>query len=107
MLSKGTLPACEQSALVNEAEFIAEWVGAIKTAFSPWLCLNWPKNGTILLLAYACLVRLKIIYSEVHMVWIGRRVPGVAVRTGIETREDGSAAIEIVPPRRDPHSRLR
>jgi hypothetical protein len=106
-LKSDALPACEQSALVNEAELVTKWVGAIETAFSPWLCLNWPKNGAILLLAYPDLARLKIVYREVNMVWIGRRVPGVAVGTGIETREDGSTAIEIVPPGRDPHSRLR
>jgi hypothetical protein len=96
----------EQGPLVNEAEFIAKRVNAVKTSFPPWLCFNRPENGAVRLFAHADLIGLKIVNCEVDMVRIGLCVPGVAVRAWIKTREDGSATIEVMPSGRDPHSRL-
>lgn len=101
-----TLSTREQGPLVNEAEFIAKWVGTIKTAFPPWLCFNRPENGAVRLFAHAALAGLEIVHCEIHMVRIRLGVPGVAVRAWIETREDGSSTIEVMPSGRDPLSWL-
>ena len=96
-------PAREQGCLVNEAELVAKWVGAIKTSFAPGLSFNLPEDGAVRLLAHAGLVGLKIGDGEVQVVRIGRRVPGVAVGARIEARQDGSATIKVMTTGGDAH----
>ena len=96
----------EQGSRVNETELISKWVGAVKTSFPPRLCFNRPENGAVRLFAHPGLAGLEIIHREVHMVRIGLCVPGVAIGAWIKTRKDGSPTIEVMPSRRDPHSRF-
>jgi hypothetical protein len=94
----------EQGSRVDEAELIAKWVGAVKTSFPPRLCFNLPENGAVRLFSNPGIAGLEIVHREVHMVRIRLSVPSVAIGTWIKTREDGSATIEVMPSRRDPHS---
>ena len=87
--------------LLDETEFVTKGVRAIKTTFSPGLCLDRPKDGTAELSTRAPKVFLEIVHCEVHVVRIWFGVPGITVSPRIEASKDDAAATEIMPSRRD------
>jgi hypothetical protein len=97
-------PTREFRMLLDETEFVTKGVRAIKTTFSPGLCLDRPKDGTAELSTRAPKVFLEIVHCEVHVVRIWFGVPGITVSPRIEARKDDAAAPEIMPPGRDPAS---
>jgi len=97
---------CENSTFINEAELVAEWVGAIEAAFSPRPCFNRAQHAGPRLTAQSPKVLFKVVNSEVDMVWILLRVPRVAVCPRIKASENALTAAEVMPPGGDPVARL-
>jgi hypothetical protein len=98
--------ARESSTFINEAELVAEWVGAIEAAFSPRLCFNRAQHAGPRLTAHSPKVLFKVVNSEVDMVWILLGVPRVAVCPRIKASENALTAAEVMPPGGDPVARL-
>lgn len=96
----------EKCSLVDETEFVAKGVRAVKTSFAPGLRLDGPKDGAVRSSGHAAVVGVEIVYCKVHMVRIRPGVPSVAVGPWIKACEDGAAAPEVMPSRRDPNSWL-
>ena len=99
-------PTSKFRRLINEAEFVSEWVFAIKTAFTPWLHFDGPKDGTVWLVTDATKIFFKIVHGEIHMIWIWRGVPGITVSMWIEARKNDVSAPEVMASGRDPASGL-
>jgi hypothetical protein len=99
-------PAGENRTLVDKTEFVPKRVYAIKTAFTPGLCFDRPKDRAVRSSAHALVTFIEILYREVHMVRIRFGVPVIAVGPRIEACQDGAATSEIMPARGDPSSWL-
>lgn len=96
----------EECSLVDETEFIAKGVRAAKASFAPGLRLDGPKDGAVRPSSHAAVVRVEIVYREVHMVRIRPGVPSIAVSSWVKAGENDAAALEVMPPGRDPDSWL-
>ena len=94
-LSRSSQAGREQRAVGDEAEWVAEGVGAVEAALTPRLRFDGPQNVRAGL-ARALERGLEVIHREVHVIRIGLGVPRVAIGARVEAGEDGAAAAEVV-----------
>jgi hypothetical protein len=90
--------AGEDGSLIDECDWIPEGILEVEESLSPGHRLDFIIAREATGIPGAHVYGIEIIKGEIEMLGIRPRVKVIAIRAGIETREDCSAAIKVMTP---------